>query len=126
MAYNMKSLAQELASKNMADGGLVAWGQNTGAGSLFGALGGAVSALSKPMHVISKVGSQLVVTPFTSKEILFNNAVAFNRANMNDAKLKGGLFGATLVITMQSGKTYKFSIMQGKSELKQILKELGL
>ena len=120
MGYNSKKLAQDLVAKNMADGGLVAWGQNSS--GLFGALGAALS----DMHVISKVGNQLVVTPFSNKEIFFEKAVAFKRESIVEAKLKGGLFGSKLVLKMQSGKTYKFSVMQGKSEMKQMLNDLGL
>ena len=32
MGYNLKSLTSELVNKNLADGGLVAWGQASGGG----------------------------------------------------------------------------------------------
>lgn len=125
MGNNVKTIAQELKSRNMADGGLIAWGQNSSAMSWFGTFGGAISSLKTPMHAISKVGNQLVVTPFTNKETMFDRAIAFNKEAMVDAKVKGGLFGSSLVIKMKSGKSYKFSIMYGKAELKQMLAELG-
>ena len=35
MGYNLKSLTSELVNKNLADGGLVAWGQASGGGFLW-------------------------------------------------------------------------------------------
>ncbi|MBO5884677.1 MAG: hypothetical protein J6Q51_02670 [Clostridia bacterium] len=119
MGYNSKKLAQELVEKGMADNGLIAWGQNSSG------LLGAVGAIIAPMHVISKVGNLIVVTPFSNKQIFFEKAIAYKKENMINAKLKGGLFGASLKLEMKSGKTYKYSIIQGKAELKQMLKELG-
>ena len=119
MGYSLKSLTVELVNKNMADDGLVAFGQNTTG------LGGALESLARPMHTISLVGDKIVITPFTNKEIHFDKAFAFSRNNIASAKVSGLLTG-TLKIVMSSGKKYSYNIMQGKSQVKQILNKLGL
>ena len=120
MGYNLKSLTTDLQAKNMADEGLVAWGQ-AGSGSLFGAVGGAFA----PMHAISKQGNKILITPFSNKQIKFNECVAINKDNIASAKVSG-LFGAKLVITVKNGETRKYSITQGKDAVKKILSLLGL
>lgn len=121
MGYNLKSLTNELVSKNLADDGLVAWGQSS-RGQLFGAIGSAVAS----MHVISKRGNQIVIIPFSSKEIKYKEGVVINREKIESAKLSGGLFNAKLIINTKSGKQYKYTVTQGKDAVKKILAQLGL
>lgn len=119
MGYSLKSLTAELVNKNMANDGLVAFGQNTSG------LGGILESLGRPMHAISMVGEQIVITPFTNKEIIFNKAIAFPRKNIQKAKVSGLLTGQ-LTIVMNGGSEYKYNITQGKPAVKQILSRLGL
>ena len=123
MGYSLKSLTVELVNKNMANDGLVAFGQNTS--GLGGMIGGMLESLGRPMHAISMAGEQIIITPFTNKEILFSKAIAFPRKNIQKAKVSGLLTGQ-LTIVMNNGSKYKYNITQGKSAVKQILERLGL
>ena len=119
MGYNLKSLTTDLQAKYMADDGLVAWGQS-GSGSLFGAIGGAFA----PMQAISKHDDKILITPFSNKQIKFNECVAISKENISSAKVSG-LLSAKLVIVLKNGEKKKYSITQGKSAVKQILSSLG-
>ena len=126
MGYSLKSLKDELCLRNLADGGLVAWGQSASAGSLFGAVGGAIAGVTSPKYVISMIkNSQIAFFPFTNKEIKYNEMMAFDRTQITMAKISG-LFSKTLKLTMVDGKRFSFPIMQGVGDLKKILLELGL
>lgn len=118
MAYSLNKLKEELVAKGMAEDGLVGWGQNNHIGGVFAAM------LSK-MHCISKVGNRLVVIPFSNKEIDFSQAVGFSRDYITSAKVSGMLTG-TLKLSLADGTSYTFNIMQGKNDVKEILKRLGL
>ena len=119
MGYNLKKLKNELVEKKYSDNGLVAWGQNNN----FGALG----ALASRMLTISQVGEKIVITPFTNNQILFEGAIAFDKSSIKKAKVGGFLFYSShLKITTTDGQTYKYSIIQGKGAVKQIVKNLGL
>lgn len=120
MGYNLKSLTSELVAKGMADNGLVAWGQS-GSGSLFGAVGSAFA----PMHAISKQGDNILITPFSNKEVKYDNCVSISKLDINSAKVSG-LFSAQLVLVLKSGETKKYPITQGKDAVKQILSALGV
>ena len=119
MGYNLKSLTTELQAKNMADDGLVAWGQS-GSGSLFGAIGGALA----PMHAISKHENKILITPFSNKQIKFNECVTISKEDISSAKV-GGLFSAKLAIVLKNGEKRTYSITQGKNAVEQILSSLG-
>lgn len=119
MGYSLKKLKTELLERKYSDNGLVAWGQNNN--------NGAVGALSARMFTISQVGQKIVVTPFTNNEILFEGALAFDKSIIKKAKVGGFLiYSSYLKITTTDGQTYKYSILQGKGAVKQIVKNLGL
>jgi len=119
MGYSLNKLKQELVTKGYADEGLVAWG-NSAAGGLFGAIGAAFG----PMHVVCKKGEALLVIPFTNKEILYSKGFAIQKQNIASAELKG-LLSKKLVVKTKAGKKLEYPIMQGVSDLKTILQELG-
>lgn len=119
MGYNLKSLTSELQAKNMADDGLVAWGQNS-SGALFGAVG----ALLSSMHTISMHNDQILIIPFTSKQIKYDECQAINKSDIVAAKVSG-LLGAKLVLELKNGKKVKCNISQGKDAVKEILKRFG-
>jgi hypothetical protein len=127
MGYNLKSLKEELASKNLADYGLVAWGQNVGtAGLWFGAIGAAIASATAKKIAISMVeNSKIAVFPFTNKEIKYNEARAFDKTQIENAKLSG-LISKTLKIKTTSGKTFSYPITQGAKDVKEMLTRLGL
>ena len=119
MAYSLSKLKAELLEKRYSENGLVAWGQNNN----FGAVG----ALASRMFTISQVGEKIVITPFTNKQILFENALAFDKSIIKTAKVGGfWIYSSYLKITTNDGQIYKYSIMQGKNAAKQIIKNLGL
>ena len=130
MGYSLKSLKAELTSRQLADDGLVAWGQSsTGAnvGGFFGgAIGGAIGAAVTPMYAITMIrGSQIAIFPFTNKEIRYNEAYAFNKNNIERAKLSG-LISKTLTIITTNGQKHKYPILQGSGDVKKIFHTLGL
>lgn len=119
MGYNLKKLKNELVEKKYSDNGLVAWGQNNNSGAL--------GALASRMLTISQVGEKIVITPFTNNQILFEGAIAFDKSAIKKAKVGGFLvYSSHLKITTTDGQTYKYSIIQGKGAVKQIVKNLGL
>ena len=119
MGYSLNKLKKELVEKHYSENGLVAWGQNNS----FGAIG----ALASKMFTISQVGEKIVITPFTNNQILFEGALAFDKSSIKSAKVGGFLiYSAHLKITTHDGQTYKYSIIQGKGAVKQIVKNLGL
>ena len=128
MGYSLKSLKLELEAKNLADYGLIAWGQSTSAvaaGALFGAIGGAIASATSRKYAITMIrGSQIAVFPFTSKEIKYNEAIAFDKSQLAKAKISG-LIGKKLVLETYDGKKHSYSIMQGAKDLKTILSNLG-
>lgn len=127
MGYNLKKLRNELTEKGFCDEGLIGWGQNVGAayGILGGAVGGAIGAAKTKMHAITKMGNAIAVFPFTNNEILYNDAIKIDASGIKKAKVSGLLTGK-LVIRLNDNKKVTYSIMQGKSDVKKILKSLGL
>ena len=119
MGYSLNKLKKELSEKNLADNGLVAWGQNTGTGGII------ASAIS-PMFTISKAGNKIVVIPFNNKTISYDKAISFDLSKIDTAKVKGAWLFSKLVIKTVDGRVYKYSITQGKSAVKQILSSLSL
>jgi len=121
MGYNLNKLRDELMAKNFADEGLVAWGQGSAGGILFGAVGGAMSG----MYVISMIkGSKIAIIPFSNKEIKYSEGKAFDKSKIKEAKVSGFL-GSTLKFTTVDGKTHSYKITQGASDVKEILEKLG-
>lgn len=119
MGYNLNKLKAELLEKRYSENGLVAWGQNNS----FGAVGALVSR----MFTISQVGEKIVITPFTNNQILFENALAFDKSIIKTAKVGGfWIYSSYLKIVTNDNQVYKYSIIQGKSAAKQIVKNLGL
>ena len=120
MAYNLKKLKQE----NVADEGLVCWGQKkSSAGILFGAVGGAISAASN-MVVVCKKANNLLVIPFTNKEIQYKNFIAYKTENINSLSISG-LLTKTLTIHTKDGQKHKYTINQGIADLKEIIKKIN-
>ena len=119
MGYNLKSLTSELVNKNLADGGLVAWGQASG-GAFFGAMGAALAS----MHTISMKDGNILVIPFTNKQIKYSEATIIKKSEIKTAKVSGLLSGK-LKIKLNNGKSLSFGITQGKGAVKQILTSLG-
>ena len=111
-------LKKELTENGYAEDGLVAWG-NASSGFLFGGIGGALGG----MHVISKKGDAIYVIPF-GKEILYNQALVFEKQNIASATVKG-LLGKKLVVKTKGGKEFKYAITQGAGDVKTILEKLG-
>ena len=125
MGYSLKSLKEELVSKNLADYGLVGWGQSIGAWAMFGAIGGAIGGATSSKFVISMVeNSKIAVFPFTNKEIKYNEAKAFDKTQIASVKISG-LLSKTLKLSTTSGKQFKFPITQGVGDVKEILSRLG-
>jgi hypothetical protein len=126
MGYSLKSLKEELISKNLADYGLVAWGQNVGtAGLLFGAIGAGIASATAKKVVISMVeNSKIAIFPFTNKEIKYNEGLAFDKTQIESAKLSG-LISKTLKIKTTSGKKFTYPVTQGAKDVKEILTRLG-
>lgn len=126
MGFSLKSLKDELVSKNLADYGLVAWGQNIGtAGFLFGAIGAVIAGSTTPKHTISIVeSSKIAIFPFTNKGIKFDEGKAFDKSEISSAKVSG-LLSKTLKIKTTSGKTFSYSISQGADSVKEMLTKLG-
>lgn len=119
MGYSLTKLKKELQEKHYSDNGLVAWGQNNN----FGAIG----ALASSMYTISQVGQKIVITPFTNKQILFENAIAFDKSIIKKAKTGGfWIYSSFLKIETNDGRVFKYSITQGKGSVKQILNNIGL
>jgi len=119
MGYSLKSLKEELVSKNMANDGLVGWGQKS---SL---VGGVVGALVNPMHVISMIeNSKILVIPFNNKEIKYNECIFFDKTQLTNAKVSG-ILGKKLVLKTQDGKKVTLPITQGAGDVKKIISRLG-
>lgn len=118
MGYNLNKLKKELVEKNLADEGLVAWGQNA-------RMSGIVSSVTTPMFTISKSNNKIMVIPFNNKMISYDKAISFEKNKIESAKIKG-IIGSKLVIKTTDGNEYKYSITQGKNSVKQILISLGL
>jgi len=127
MGYNLNKLKNELASRNLADYGLVAWGQKSiGGWALFGAIGGAIGGATTPKFAISMVeNSKIAVFPFNNKEIKYNEAKAFDKSKIKSATISG-LMSKKLTIKTVDGQTFAYPIMQGASDVKEILSRLGL
>ncbi len=119
MGYNLKKLTEELKVKELADDGLVAWGQNS-SGAMFGAVGAALAG----MHTISCKGDKIVIIPFSNKEIRFDDGLMIDKKEIRRAKVSG-LLTAKLKIETVDGKSNSYSITQGKTAVKQILAKLG-
>ena len=124
MGYSLNKLKRELTEKNVADEGLVSWGQVSSPISMMGAIGGALSATAK-MVVVCKKDNNIVVIPFTNKEILYKEHVAYNKQSIASISLKG-LLTKKLIITTQNGDKHKYTMYQGVSDLKTIISRLGL
>ena len=122
MSYNLETITKEMVEKDMADDGLVAWGQNSSKMVFwFGLIGAAFASY----HVISKKGDRILITPFKSKKIMFEESKYVEKANILSAEIKGGLFGTKLVIKTKDKQKFNINITQGKEAVEQILKLLG-
>lgn len=127
MGYSIKSLKQELVAKGYSDDGLVGWGNNASAtsGAIFGAVGGALAGAFSKMHVVCKRGDDILIIPFTNKEILYSNGIVFNKQIIEKAQVKGLFLSKKLVIVTKNGKKSNFPILQGVGDVKAILQKLG-
>ena len=126
MAYSLNKLKEELVSKNLADDGLVAWGQATSNMlSLGGAVGGLLAGITGQKFAISMIeNSKIAIFPFTNKEINYNDARAFGRDKLEKVKLSG-LFTKTLKLYTVDGNCIKLPLLQGASSVKEIISRLG-
>lgn len=127
MGYSLKKLKEELSSRNLANYDLVAWGQKSSTvGMLFGAIGGAIAGATSSKFAISMVeNSKIAIFPFTNKEIKYSEAKAFDRTQIENAKVSG-LLSKKLKITTKTGSKFSFPITQGAGSVKEILTRLGL
>ena len=126
MGISVKDLKRELGQRGLADNNLVAFGQNvSNVGYLFGAVGSAIAHASAKMHAISISGNRIIVMPFTNKEILFDQGVAYSRQNIASAKVSG-LLSKTLKLNFVNGQSVKLNITAGAGEVKKMLNMIGL
>ncbi len=125
MSYDLKSLRQELTSKNVADKGLVAIAQTFSGNGFLGSL---IAETSTKKYAISMIGSKLAIIPFNYNNIEFESSVAFDKMIIEKAKVTGdGIFLLSkLKILTIDGKMHEYIILQGRKTVKQILKELDL
>lgn len=115
MGYNLKTLTRDLTEAGLAEDNLVAYGQNAT---------GAIMALTSPMYAISCSKTKIIITPFTNKNIDFNNRKEIDVKDIENAKVSGLLTGVLKIKT--SSGVVKYPIVQGKGAVKQILLKLGL
>ena len=127
MAFSYKEIKEELIKNKIADDGLVAWGQNVNkAGSWFGAIGGIITAMNAKKHTISIFQGNLIIIPLEKDKISYDKMTAYDKSTIIKAKIGGLGNQSYLSIVTKDKKTLKFNISQGKDDVKEMLKKLGL
>lgn len=123
MSFDLNSLREELISKKAAEDGLVAIGQDVLG---WGVLGSLIAENTIKRYTISKVGSKILVIPYTFSEIEYKSGIAFDKSVITKAKVSGdGIFVTTkLKLWTIDGKVHKYFISQGRKAVKEIVNRM--
>lgn len=129
MGYNYDNIKDELIEKGLADDGLVAMGSkpigaNENLGSL---LLGVKKGFSGKDHAITKQGDKIVIYPFTTKGVCYDEAITLEKENIVKVSIYNFMaFEVRFKTNLKGYKKLWLPITTGKDDVKQILELLEL
>lgn len=130
MGYNYNDVKNELIEKGLADDNLVALGEQPispaeNLGSLI--LGVKKHLPGSSSHAITKQGDKIVIYPFSTKGILYNEALTLEKSDIVKVSVYNFMvFEVRFKTTIKHFKKLWLPITLGKDDMKQILSLLGL
>ena len=129
MGFNYYDIKNELIEKGLADDGLVALGEKpfNATENLGSLLLGVKKGFSGKSHAITKQGDKIVIYPFTTKGVCYDEALTLEKDNI----LKVSVYNFIVCEVRFKTNIKKFKklwlpITIGKDDAKEILSQLGL
>lgn len=120
------NVKEELISKGMAEGGLVAFARSNNGmmgAYLGGMMGSAIQMATAKHYAIVKSEDKILVIPYKKGEILYDKTEVYAKEDILKAKLS---WTSKFKIKMRNGKKRVVYIEMFPKDLKEILKQLDL